>query len=802
MSFSSFYFVGNADKNVVLPLWQKPLELKMIVKTKEGKDSKTFTVGEDKIPRYQFFIEESSILNKKIRNVVDKSFKFELETGKTTKVKLNLTAVSEVKGLEMKEKMMEVVENLIESLFVGEIYVEHVSLNKSIDQVEKEIQLGLQRTVRIYQNDEKLIVVGYKPEAEKTYAKIQGMLKPSPPSPGLNIQTKVESYIPLDYDSFLLFCGFKEKDRLLQKYSHLRIDVSQERVKVFGPPKETEECCTEIAEWPSVMERGKIERSDCTEFVRLLSCKDTKMYIESMWEKKNVNCLYFIKMAVNKIVLFGKSNEEARKAWQLLNEIIQKEHLAKGNDNLVILAYPEFDIFCKKYSEKQFIHKEHLDGSVTLVATRDAMIEFQKMAKSINEKSLQQFERESGGSVKHGTLNEQVTEKRVTLLAYGEDNMYLMEEEALQLEFRKRFQEITILKEKDGTLVLLFKGSMSKIKEQYDEVHSFFGKIKAEKRELDGDIYNFIMHKPEVHKFLNQLLQKMNIHCYWYVTDKIKQNKYHMCVKARENHIAVTAIDILIKSISLSQMQDNITPSIQEKIGEIQKKYVAKCTILGNEQGLSEISCITTIDLHEEVEKNILFALSSNFSSKVLSIRLEKYIFLRRHFSEEIRKLEQKYGVLIMLDTPPHIVIKGDLQNNNKIHICEGEIKKLCNGFIDIVCVRVDNSSTVEKLRDVKGCEFFTSVEERLSCAVSQTLSRPEQICTYSLLEKDFHVVVIYGQTIDLTVDAVVCPVNNCLFPIGYADDFLKGIYLIYFIVLLVLGAHNTTVIDFSIINI
>jgi hypothetical protein len=58
-------------------------------------------------------------------------------------------------------------------------------------------------------------------------------------------------------------------------------------------------------------------------------------------------------------------------------------------------------------------------------------------------------------------------------------------------------------------------------------------------------------------------------------------------------------------------------------------------------------------------------------------------------------------------------------------------------------------------------------------------IAEPQQVCTFSLLDYDFHVVIVHGRTLDLPVDVVVCPVTECLFPFGYSDE----VYTLMFII-------------------
>lgn len=720
-----------------------------------------------------------------MRISVDKSFQTDCKKDTKTeemKVKLKLSAPTKSKGTEMKEKTMETLASLLESLITAEISPEHVTFSKLLGEVQDKVLPGLDRAVRIYNsNDEKLIIVGYKMETEKVYTKIKEMLKPPTPHPDLKLQTDIEMFEPLDYDYCFLFEKLGEKEKLMQKYSGTTIDVQKENVKVTGPPNQAGECMKEIRNWPFQVKRGHITKTLLENICSLLVLEDTKTYVETTFKQKNICCHFVVIENDKKIELYGRSEDEARKAFECLKSCIHKEHLPK--DDLMVLSYPEYDKFLKKFSGKQLVQKQHVDDSVTLIATKDAWLEFRELARSVVEKNLHGIKRESSiGICTDESTKKPVIEKKVTLTKYGEDNDCLMKEEVFKMEFKQNFGDVELKEDKDGTFFLRFKGSQSDIEEHENMVKMFFDRIQTKREEITFDVYTFILSNDKVQNYMKHQLLSNNLHCYWYVIDH--SNHYYLCVKARETQMAEAALHLLKSSISCRSMQEIITPWIKNKLQEITKEYAGRCFIKGDEiveHDTSDIEIFTTADLSDEIEAKILQALAeknltaSTISTATLSLRSEKFDFLRRYLSEEVKILEQKFKLSIDFDNPPHISIISDSLSNGNVKNFMKELRYLCYTKIDVDCIKIHNVDLVKQLKDIKGGQKLIAVEEKHRCSISQTDYKPEQMFTYSLLEKDFHVVIINGRTTDLTVDAVVCPVNECLIPVGYSDDVLRG---------------------------
>lgn len=768
-------------------MWQKPVQLKINIKATDGVLSDTSPIAERAIPQLQYLIEESTILKEKMRNSVDKSFKFECKMDNETKgmkLKLSLTSPKKADGTEIRAKTLETLTSVIGSLIVEEIAPEHVTFSKLLGEVQDKVLPGLARAVHIYNcNDEKLIVVGYKMEAEKVYTKITEMLKPINPHPDLKHQTDVESFEPMEYDDCFLLEKLGEKERLMQLYSGTKIEVKTDNVKVTGPPKQVDKCIKEIRNWSFHVKQCHITETLLENIFPLLVLEDTKTYVESIFKQNNICCHFFTNENDRKIELYGISKDDARKAFECLKSCILRKHLAKDSEDLLVLSHPEYESFFEKFSGKQLVQIRQVDESVTLIVTKDAWLEFRELVKSVVEKNLHGIKRESSGGIcTNESTKKPVIEKKVTLTRYGEDNDCLMKEEVFKMEFKQNFGDVELKEDKDGTFFLRFKGSQSDIEEKENMVKMFFNKIQTIREEITYDVYTFILSNVKVQNYMaNQLLSK-KIHCYWYII--VHSNHYYLCVKARENQMAKAALHLLTNSISFRSMQEIITPWIKKKLQEITEEYAGRCFIKGDEileHDTSDIEIFTTVDLSDEIEAKILKALAeknstaSTISTATLSLRSEKFDFLRRYLSEEVKILEQRFKLSIDFDNPPHISIISDSLSNGNIEKCMKELRYLCYTKIDVDCIKIHNVDLVKQLKDIKGGQKLIAVEEKHRCSISQTDSKPEQMFTYSLLEKDFHVVIINGRTTDLTVDAVVCPVNECLIPVGYSDDVLRG---------------------------
>jgi hypothetical protein len=144
---------------------------------------------------------------------------------------------------------------------------------------------------------------------------------------------------------------------------------------------------------------------------------------------------------------------------------------------------------------------------------------------------------------------------------------------------------------------------------------------------------------------------------------------------------------------------------------------------------------------------------------------------------KEIKDLETKFNVNILLHNYKRVVVEGNSLNKEYVEKCIEELKKCFCFQVSTECILFQTQESTSKLRSIDGKRYLKQIESDHSCLLYSKIAEPQQVCTFSLLDTDFHVVIVHGRTLDLPVDVVVCPVTECLFPFGYSDEVLKGIY-------------------------
>lgn len=716
------------------------------------------------IAAFQFLVLENSTLKEKMRKAVDKSFKIEYNSNEM-KVKFGLQANSRDEGRTMINTMGEELNKLMDLFPVKELSTDQTSFRFLLYELKQAKFEFVRRNVHVYcQDEEKFVIVGQEQLVEEIFTKLVGMVSTNTQTSSSSSQT-----VQLGFDYCNLFGRFKGKDGFQRVFPQVKIEILADSVEIFGPIDQVSQCAEEMKKWPSSIKSG--EKQTSKHIIQLLEMQEVRKYVEEYIHGKGIVCVYTTQPQKEMVKIFALSDQVVNLGFTFLHECTMEKKFGCDDYNLVF-ADPKYDNLHEKYSGKKMIQIDREDCTV-LVATDDVMLEFYEISRLVKEREINAMKKSGKNQKEHNTTSIAVREIKLK-----PPHVSLLKDKDFREKFKQKFPKIEIHEhaEEIENITLVLNGSGKQIESTENDLRDFFKDVGYYESNIDQEVYILIDKKPEIQKYLTKMLQAREIQCYWcYSCD---DGKYFIWGQAKDKETAKRGIDIILQSVQVSRLLvvSTITKDINKQIQDIAEsnQFSTKAMVFGNKIGEEEIVLVAADDICTEFVSQIHSVIGPKM--EVFHIRVEKFFFLKRYCLKDIQKLEEVFYVHVRLDNPPFICISANYENSNNIQLCIAEIKKLSMQKIDVDCIRVQDLEMVRKITDKTAKDFVLSVEEENKCIVSQSESKAEQICTYSILGNDFHVVVIHGRTCDLDVDAIVVPVNECLFPIGYSDDFLKGI--------------------------
>jgi hypothetical protein len=342
--------------------------------------------------------------------------------------------------------------------------------------------------------------------------------------------------------------------------------------------------------------------------------------------------------------------------------------------------------------------------------------------------------------------------------------------------FRKLFEKkcsYACIEETDGKLYILFKGAPAARDEHQILVEEFYNNIPSKTESIDLEILNLLSTKQRVKEFVNQQLQKSNLHCCWELMPEERSGRLQ--VKGCSKDIVKRGSNVIISSIQIRRINVMVTSEIQKRIKQVEGDFYERGIIYGNEPKSESLDVVASSDVFDAFYKQVDLA-SIPYSCDFI-VRWENVEYLKEYMRKEIKDLETKFNVYIILHNYKRVVVQGNSLNKEYVEKCIEELKKCFRYQLSTECILFQTQESTSKLKSIDGKQYLKQIESDHSCLLYSKIAEPQQVCTLSLLDADFHVVIVHGRTLDLPVDVVVCPVTERLFPFGYSDEVLKGIY-------------------------
>jgi hypothetical protein len=578
-----------------------------------------------------------------------------------------------------------------------------------------------------------LIIVGHKLQVEEVHAKLKGMFQSRTQIPDLVGQTTVERY-QLDAFDIMLFEKLREKERLQVNQPEVKIRVNQNELEISGPPELVSYCVKEIKKWQSM--KTSVEKHLEKQYLDLLSISESRAHVEDFIHQRGICCVYTVHIEKNKLKVFANSKEVAHLAVDMILECIQ------SNDFKTRFVAPDSN---DQYKDKTGV----------------------KAMKGENEecvlKDMNNVEVQNCGS--KSTRGE-------ACYVLKRDLDFLLRDKT----FRKLFEEkcpYADIKETDDKLHILFKGAPADRDEHQKLVDKFYSNIPSETESIGHKTHDLLSTKQRVQEFVSQQLQENNLHCWWGLMSEERSGKLQ--VKGCSKDIVKRGSNVIIKSIQIRRFHVMVTSEIQKGIKQVEDSFYESGIIYGNEPKSESLDVVASSDVFDAFCKQVDLA-SIPYSCDFI-VRWENVEYLKEYMRKEIKDLETKFNVNILLHNYKRVVVEGNSLNKEYVEKCIEELKKCFCFQVSTECILFQTQESTSKLRSIDGKRYLKQIESDHSCLLYSKIAEPQQVCTFSLLDTDFHVVIVHGRTLDLPVDVVVCPVTECLFPFGYSDEVLKGIY-------------------------
>lgn len=729
-------FTDGAKKNTIVSAWSVAVQLRICVKTKDGREkTEKISIEKMNIPALQFLIQESSSLKEKIRTSVDRSFTLEPPKVKTDCIGLKfcLKAVSNEEGISMIEKTVVFLTKLMNSIHIVDISPNKQDFNSLLTTVEHEILPEWSKEVHIYnQNDEKLIIVGHKLQVEGVHAKLMAMFQSRTQSPDLVEKTTVKRY-PLDAFDIMLFEKLGVKERLQVNQPEVKIRVNQNELEISGPPKLVSSCVQKIQKWQSM--KTSVEKHLEKQYLDLLSISETRAHVKDFIHKQGICCVYKVDIEINKLKVFANSKKAAGVAVDIILECIE------SNDFKTRFVAPDSN---DQYKDKTSVKAMKGENE-------------ERGLKDMNNVEVQNF-----GSKSMSTRGE-------ACYVLKRDFDFLLRDKM----FRKLFEEkcpYACIEETDGKLYILFKDAPAARDGHQKLVDKFYNNIPSKTESIEHEIHNLLLTKQRVQEFVNQQLQKSNLHCYWELMSE--ESSVRLQVKGSSKDIVKRGLHVINKSSQIRRIHVMVTPEIQKRVKQVEDDFYERGIIYGNELKSESLDVVASSNVFDEFYKQV--DLASIPYSCDFTIRWENVEYLKEYMRNEIKDLETKFDVNILLHNYKRVVVQERSFNREYVEECVQELKKICNYQLSTDCILFQTQESTSKLRSIDGKRYLKQIESDHSCLLYSKIAEPQQVCTLSILDYDFHVVIVHGRTLDLPVDVGVCPVTECLFPFGYSD----GIYI------------------------
>ena len=720
--------------------WSDAVKLKMCVKTKDGGENiEKIPIEKRNIPALQFLIQESSILKEKIRTSVDRSFTLESPKVKTDiHLKFCLKAVSSKEGISMIETTVDILTKLMNSIHVVDISPNKQDFNSLLTTVEHELLPELSKGVHIYnQNDEKFIIVGHKLEVEGVHAKLKVMFQSRNQIRDLVEQTTVERY-QLDAFDIILFEKLWEKERLQVNQPEVKIKVNQNELEISGPPELVSSCVKEIQKWQSTKTRVEWQLEKQYRYLDPLSISEARAYVEDFIHKQGILCFYTVHIEINKLKVFANSKEVASMAVDMILKCIQ------SNDFKTRFVAPDSN---DQYKDKTGVKAMKGENE-------------EHVLKDMNNVEVQNF-----GSKSMSTREE-------ACYVLKRDFDFLLRDKTFRKLFEKKCS-YPCIEETDGKLHILFKGAPADRDEHQKLVEEFYNNIPSKTESIDLDILNLLSTKQRVQEFVSKQLQENNLHCCWELMPGERSGRLQ--VKGCCKDMVKRGSNVIIRSIQIRRIHVMVTSEIQKRIKQVEDAFYERGIIFGNEPRSESLDVVASSDVFDAFYKQVDLA-SIPYSCDFI-VRWENVAYLKEYMRNEIKDLETKFEVNILLHDYKRVVVQGNSLNKEYVKKCVEELENIFNYQLSTNCILFQTQESTSKLRSIDGKQYLRQIESDHSCLLYSKIAEPQQVCTLSILNCDIHVVIVHGRTLDLPVDVVVCPVTERLFPFGYSDEVLKGIY-------------------------
>jgi hypothetical protein len=114
---------------------------------------------------------------------------------------------------------------------------------------------------------------------------------------------------------------------------------------------------------------------------------------------------------------------------------------------------------------------------------------------------------------------------------------------------------------------------------------------------------------------------------------------------------------------------------------------------------------------------------------------------------KEIKDLETKFDVNILLHDYKRVVVQGNSFNKEYVEKCVQESKNIFIYQLSTNCILFQTQESTSKLRSIDGKQYLKQIESDHSCLLYRE-AEPQQVCTLSILNCDFGANPIFKMTI------------------------------------------------------
>lgn len=620
------------------------------------------------------------------------------------------------------------------------------------------------KRVDVYTEQDKLIVVGFRPEVDNIYREVKQIL-------GSQSQKYLQTKLPFGHCTPECVCQLKIMTVLQTLYPSVEIELQQDGLLFKGEEIGVENCIIEYGKCERNIQFSEEKFAKC--YIELLQKPETKAYIYDVFHEKQLNSCYEVDASLDTVMSFAMSKPKAEDALQCIRNNFSKifYSLDKPLDSLV-LSCNKWEEIVSNHKNKKLLEQEEKEQLV-LFGTKDVTKELHELAVNMAKSELQlpsqTVQQVSVYKYNPPPLIKQTIEIPVSVEYLLNTNVQWKEQVSAmvgQISGAK-------IRTKENKTILYIEGIEADVNEAVKRAKRLLVDLQVKKTESVSEDYHSFFNRKEVQMYLIDVFREKGLSVFITTTSDV--SSYKIQVIGIDDKSVSKAWKTIKATIKKGCYSVGITKTLQEKLSLVEKDFQGKALLVGNDVGCDTLDVFSTSDVHDPFFKKIMEVIESDnateqYCETTLNARKEKVEFITPWLQQIAEKYEVPVKSIQHRPDLSTVMITGTKESSKQIS--EELVQKFSS--VNISCVLLEGNDTdyFQRTNEDK------TIARKNNCNLQITGRQTKAARCY--VEQDNHVLVeiVCARTTDMEVDVIVCPTNDCLFSIGDMDEVLKGTYI------------------------